>query len=55
MTIGLKNITTKSHTNPNPQDLLTVIRRRLQGTARGLGYWGARDYAKKYRPDLLLK
>ena len=55
MTIGLKNITTKSHTNPNPQDLLTVIRRRLQGTARGLGYWGARDYAKKCRPDLLLK
>ena len=55
MTIGLKNITTKSHTNPNPQDLLTVIRRRLQGTARGLGYWGARDYAKKNRPDLLLK
>ena len=55
MTIGLKNITTKSYTNPNPQIIHTVVSRRLQGTVRGLGYWGARDYAKKCRPDLLLK
>ena len=55
MTIGLKNITTKSYTNPNPQDLHTVISRRLHRATRGLGYWAARDYAKQYQPGLLLK
>ena len=55
MTISLKNLTTKSYTNPNPQNLLTVISRRLQGKTLGLGYWAARDYAKKYWPGLLLK
>ena len=55
MTIGLKNITTKSYTNPNPQILHTVVSRRLQGTVRGLGYWGARDYAKREAPSLLNK
>ena len=55
MTIGLKNITTWSYTNPNPQNINTVVSRRLQGTARGLGYWGARDYAKNKQPGLLPK
>ena len=55
MTIGLKNITTKSYINPNPQNLLTVISRRLQGKTLGLGYWAARDYVKENQPGLLLK
>ena len=48
MTISLKTLKTE-------QTIYPIIIRRLNNTTRGLSYWAAYDYAKKYKPSLLHK
>lgn len=52
MTISIRTILNSS--NDKRGNIYTLINRRLQSTARGLGYWAARDYAKGELPGLPL-
>ena len=53
MTISIRTILNNSNGKRIVTDALIV--RRLNNKVKGLGYWGARDYAKREAPSLLNK